>query len=91
MSCRAHLFRRRYWGLIASLAFVGLLAASLLLGALWKRRAVTSRAAEAEESLLYSHIPGTPARGPAGALHSSSAVPHRLNGPVAKKLSNLPA
>lgn len=83
---------------MASLACVVLLAGVLAVA--WSRRGGRATAAEQQEALLYSHIPGTPAR-----QHKGGTVQHttpwaegrgsvaalKAAGPVAKKLSNLPA
>jgi hypothetical protein len=78
------------FGAVLSVALVVMLLLAFAM-AMYRTRQ-TARAGEQEESLLYSHIPGTPAKltvdskGPVAVMRASAAA-----GAVAKKLSNLPA
>ncbi|PSC73446.1 hypothetical protein C2E20_3443 [Micractinium conductrix] len=79
-----------------TVACVGLLLGLLAVVRFWSARGNRDGNGDATERLLYSHIPGTPSRAintaSARAAMSSGArsVP-ASNGPVPKKLSNLPA
>lgn len=83
----------RLLGAVLSAALVVLL---LLAGAVAMRNARRSNA-DQEESLLYSHIPGTPANAAAAAAATpwaagkGSVTAIRAASGVTKKLSNLPA
>lgn len=86
----------RYLGAVAAAAFAGLLLLGAVVAWLVRRPAQRGTAAEQEEALLYSHIPGTPAK-PNAALGDKWAAKQgrldavRASGAIPKKLSNLPA
>lgn len=100
---RQHLPRRptrRYLGAVAAAAFAGLLLLAAVVAWLVRRPSQRGTAAEQEEALLYSHIPGTPAK-PSAALSDKHTAAWsvkqgrldavRASGAIPKKLSNLPA
>jgi hypothetical protein len=71
---------------------MGLLAGLMaVLKMVWQRR--SAGMADQEETLLYSHIPGTPSKKAAAATGSAAAASEAdaAAGPVVKKFSNLPA
>jgi len=75
-------------------ACIGLLLGFLAVAVRWTR-ARNATNADQHESLLYSHIPGTPSQRPStcstAAAGGSASVTGRPGTAVPKKLSNLPA